>query len=65
MELIDSLLADNKYLFPVTERVEGGVRSPNPMQRESNVDNKWLASTLLLGGGNLAVFQHQILSSGE
>jgi hypothetical protein len=37
LELIDSLLADNKYLFPVAERVEGGVWSPNPTQRESKL----------------------------
>ena len=65
LEFIDSLLADNKYLFPVAERVEGGVRGPNPMQRESKADIKWLASTLLPGGGNPAVYLHQILSSGE
>jgi hypothetical protein len=34
-EFIDSLLADNKYLFPVAEHVEGGVRSSNLMKRES------------------------------
>ena len=33
LEVIHSLLADNKYLFPVAERVEGGVRYPNPTQR--------------------------------
>jgi len=45
LELIDSLLADNKYLFPIAERVEGGGRGPNPTQRESKAANKWLAST--------------------
>jgi len=65
LEFNDSLLADNKYLFPVAEHVEGGVRGPNPMQRESKADNEWLASTLLPGRGNHAVFLHQILSSGE
>jgi len=40
LEFIDSLLADNKYLFPVPERVEGGVRSPNPMQRVSKAANE-------------------------
>jgi len=64
-EFIDSLLADNKYLFPVAERVEGGVGGPNPTQRESKADNEWLASTLLPGGGNPAVYLHQILSSGK
>jgi len=31
-EFIDSIRADNKYLFLVAERVEGGVRGPNPTQ---------------------------------
>jgi len=31
-ECIDSLLADNKYLFPVAEHVEGSVHGLNPMQ---------------------------------
>jgi hypothetical protein len=65
LEFIDSLLADNKYLFPVAERVEGGVGGPNPTQRESKADIKWLASTLLPGGGNPTVYLHQIFSSGE
>ena len=64
-EFIDSLLADNKYPCPIAERVEGGVRGPNPTQRESKADIKWLVSTLLPGGGNPAVYLHQILSSGE
>ena len=65
LEFIDSLLADNKYLFPVAEHVEGGVRGPNPTQRELKADNEWLASTLLSGGINPAVYLHQILSSGQ
>jgi len=65
LEFIDSLLADNKYLCPIAERVEGGVRGPNPTQRQSKAANKWLASTLLPGGSNPAVYLHQILSSGE
>jgi hypothetical protein len=65
LEFIDSLLADNKYLVPVAERVEGGVRGLNPTQRESKADNQLLASTLLPGGGYPAVYLHQILSSGE
>jgi len=65
LEFIDSLLADNKYLVPVAEHVEGGVRSPNPTQRESKADNEWLASTSLPGGSNPTVYLHQILSSGE
>jgi hypothetical protein len=45
LEFIDSLLADNKYRFPIAEHVEGGVRDPNPMQRGSKAANEWLAST--------------------
>jgi hypothetical protein len=65
LELIDSLLADNKYLFPIAEHVEGGVRTPNPTQRESKAANEWPASTLLPGGSNPTVYLHQILLSGE
>jgi hypothetical protein len=65
LEFIDSLLADNKYFFPVAEREEGSVCGPNPTQRESKPANKWLASTSLLGGSNPVVYLHQILSSGE
>jgi len=65
LEFIDSVLADNRYLFLVVERVEGGVRGPNSTQRESKADNQWLASTLLPGGGNPVVYLYQFLSSGE
>jgi len=65
LEFIDSLLAKNKYLVPIAERVEGGVRGPNPTQRESKAANEWPASTLLPGGSNPAVYLDQILSSGE
>jgi hypothetical protein len=65
VEFIHSVLAENKYLFPVAERVEGGVRGPNATQRESKADNELLASTLLPGGSNHAVGLHQLLSSGE
>jgi hypothetical protein len=64
-QFIDSLLADNRYLFPVAERVEGGVRGPNPTQRGSKAHNELLASTLLPGGSNATVYLHQILSLGE
>jgi hypothetical protein len=40
LEFIDSLQADNKYHFPIAERVEGGVCGPNPMQRESKAANE-------------------------
>jgi hypothetical protein len=52
------------YLFPIPERVEGGVHGLNRMQRESKADNELLAFTLLAGGSDAAVYQHQILSSG-
>jgi hypothetical protein len=45
LEFIDSLLADNKYLSPFAERVEGGVSCLNSTQRESKAANEWLAST--------------------
>jgi len=59
LEFIDSILADNKYLYPVAERVEGGVRGPNPTQRQSKADNQWPASTSLPGGSNPGVYLHQ------
>jgi hypothetical protein len=40
LEFIDSLLAENKYLFPIAERVEGGVHGPNPTQRVSKAANE-------------------------
>jgi len=40
LEFIDPLVADNKYLFSIAERVEGGVCSANPTQRESNAANE-------------------------
>jgi hypothetical protein len=64
-EFIDSLLADNKYHFPIAERVEGGVPGPNPIQRESTAAHEWLASSLLPAGSNPAVYLHQISSSSE
>jgi hypothetical protein len=65
LEFIDSLPADNMYLFPIAERVEGGVQGPNATQRELKAANEGLASTLLPGGSNPAGYLHQILSSGE
>jgi hypothetical protein len=65
LEFIDSLLVDNKYLFPVAECVEGGARGPNATQRESKADNEWLASTLAPGRSNPTEYQHQILSPGK
>jgi hypothetical protein len=65
LEFIHSLLADNKYLFPGEECVEGGVRGPNPTQRESKAANEWPASTSLPVRTNPVVYLHQILSSGD
>jgi len=65
LQFIDSLLADNKYPFRVAERVEGGVRSPNAMQRMSKAANQWAASSVLPGGSNPAVNLHQISSSAK
>ena len=58
-------MADNEHRSAVAEHVEGGVCSPNPIQRESKAANEWLTSTLLPGGNNRAVYLHQILSAGE
>jgi hypothetical protein len=65
LEFINPLLADNRYLFPVAERVEDGVHSPNPTQRGSKAANEWRATTLLPSGSNHAVYVHSIVSSGE
>jgi len=65
LEFIVSLLADNKYLFPIAECVEGGVHGPTSTQRESKAAKEGLASTLHPDGLNLAVDLHQISSSGE
>jgi len=40
LESFHSLLADIKYLFPLAERVEGGVCGPNPIQRVSKAANE-------------------------
>jgi len=65
LEFIDSLLADNKYLFPLAEHVEGGVRSPNPTQTVSKAANEWPVSTSLPRRSNPAVYLYQNSSSGE
>jgi len=65
LEFIYSLLADNQYLLPIAEGVEGGVCGPNSMQRVSKAANQWLASTSLPGRSIHTVYLHQILSSGE
>jgi hypothetical protein len=65
LEFIHSLLADNKYLFSVAERVEGGVHRPTPMQRELKAAFECPASTLHPGGSCPAVCLDQILSSHE
>jgi len=65
LEFINSLLADNKYLCPLAERVEGGVCGPNPTQRVLKAANEEPASTRLPGRRNPADYLHQILSLGE
>jgi len=65
LQCIDSLLADNKCHFPLAEHVEGGVRGPNPMQRESKVANEWPAGSVLPDGSSPQIHVHQILSSGK
>jgi len=58
LQFVDSLLAENTYFFPVEERAEGVVRSPNPTQWESKAAKVWPASTLLPGGSNPAAHLH-------
>ena len=65
LEFIDSLLADHKKLFPMAERVEGGVRGANPTQRVSKAGNTRPASTVPPGGSNPRDYLHQIFSSCE
>jgi len=65
LEFIDSLLADDKYIFPVAEHEEGGVCGPNPTQTVWKAANIRLASTSLPGGSNPAVYLNQILSFDE
>jgi hypothetical protein len=65
LEYINSLLVNNRYLFPVAGCVEGDVCGPNPTQRESKANNEWLVCTVLSCGGNPTVCLHQMLSSGE
>ena len=60
MEFIDSLLADNKYVSPVVQRVEDGVWSPKQTQRVSKAANELPASTFLPGGGNPWFHLHSI-----
>jgi len=63
LEFIDCLLADNKYLIPVAEPVEDGVRGLNPTQRVSKAANEWPASNLVPTESNPGVYLHQMLSS--
>jgi len=65
LEFVESLLADNKYRFPVAECVEGGLYSPNPTQRVSKAANEWPASTFLPGSSRPGVYLHQILPLGK
>jgi len=40
LEFIDTLPAHNKNVFPIAERVERGVRGPNPTESESKAANE-------------------------
>ena len=59
MTLVDSLLADNKDHFAAPEGVEGGVRGPNPSQKECKAGKDRQVSTLPPGGSNPTVYQHR------
>ena len=64
-EFLHSSLAYDDYLFPVAERVEGGVCGPSPTQRKQKAGNQWAESTGFSGRSNRAVYLHQIVSSGK
>jgi len=65
LRLIDSFLTDTKFHCPVAEHVDGGVRSPNPIQRESKAASEWPPSTLLPWAHNPGVYLYQILLLGK
>jgi hypothetical protein len=62
LEFIISLLADNMYLFPIAQHMQGGVRGQNPTRSKLKVANNWRSSTVRPGGSNRTVNLHQILS---
>jgi len=52
LEMIDSLLSDNKNCFRSAERIEDGACSSNTAQIESNAANKCQASSWIASGSN-------------
>jgi len=62
LEFITLVVADNKCFLPVAEHVEGGIQSPNPIQRELKAEHKLLASTILPGGSIPMVYLHHIFT---
>jgi len=64
-ELIDCLLEDNKYHFPVAQLVEDGVLCPNRMHRQLKAANEWPSSIFLPGGINSEVYLYQISKYGK
>jgi hypothetical protein len=57
---IHSVLPHSEFLYPVAEQVEGGVCSPNPIQRQLKAADICPVSTLLPGGSNQGVCLRQI-----
>jgi hypothetical protein len=60
LEFIDALVPDTKYRVPVAECVEGGVCSPNPMQRALKAAKEWPSSAIHPGGSKPAQYLLQI-----
>jgi len=65
LEFMDSLLAHNRYIFPVPDRVEGGVCGANPTHRVFKAANEWALCTFHPGRSYPAGYLHHIFSSVE
>jgi hypothetical protein len=63
LQLIESLLADNMYHFPVAKRMEGGACGPKPMPRKLKAGNGQPVSTFLTGRCHSAVYINKMLLS--
>jgi len=65
LEFIESLLAENRYIFPLTDRVEGSECGANPTHSVSKAANEWGLCTLHPGRSYPAVYLYHIFSSWE
>jgi len=65
LKLVQPIMADNKYIFPVAEHVQGGELGPNPMLNKSKAANELPPSILLTGRIIPGDYLHQSLSIGQ